>query len=185
MDNEVKKKLDERLVNGEITPEEYEKILNTIESTHALSSENNVNRDGDVGIDKESIYSEQNSTAKQNIHEINVEKGFFKKLRDGDYGLAQTYWFYGIVVNVFVGLIIRLIIMGMRKDGILLAFGIVILDVIYTAFFQAPGLWRAAKRYKGTKIWAVLGQIVAVIAVIASAFVLIQWFKILEMAGIL
>ena len=32
MDNELKKKLDERLVNGEITIEEYENILSKIES---------------------------------------------------------------------------------------------------------------------------------------------------------
>jgi len=32
MDSEMKKKLDERLVNGEITIEEYENILNKIES---------------------------------------------------------------------------------------------------------------------------------------------------------
>ena len=184
MNNEMKKKLDERLVNGEITTEEYEKILNTIESSQAVFSEDNANSKVAVA-EKEPIYSEQNSTTKQNIHETSVEKGFLKKLRDGDYGLAQTYWFYGIVVNVFIGFIIRLILMGMRRDGILLAFVIVIMDVIYTAFFQAPGLWRASKRYKGVKIWAILGQIVAVLAVIASAFALIQWFRILGMAGVL
>ena len=189
MDHEMKKKLDERLVNGEITPEEYQKILETIESAAMETGGSETSGQGDehseAHVDRNTSTPLQSPKTDPYKTDISQEKGFLKKLRDGDYGLAKTYWIYGMVVNIFVGFIIRLILMGMRRDGILLAFGVVIMDIIYTAFFQAPGLWNAAKRYKGSKIWAILGQVIAVLAVIASAFVLIQWLRILEMAGVL
>ncbi len=178
MNNEMKKKLDERLVSGEITTEEYQKILKTIESSATELAE-------------ESDEPEQPTTTsvppKTDTSVLNTsqEKGFLKKLRDGDYGLAKTYWLYGIIVSVVVGFLIRMIFMAMKKDGILLAFIIVLIGIIYTALFQLPGLWRAARRYQGPKIWAILGQIIVVITALGIPFVLVQWSRLLEMAGIL
>lgn len=189
MDTEIKKKLDERLVNGDITPDEYQKILNTIESatTENSGGETSVQSNDHSEERVDQSISTSSIPPKTDPKEVNLsqEKGFLKKLRDGDYGLAKTYWVYGIVVGVFFGFILRLILMALRKDGLLLAFGLLVLDAIYIAFYQAPGLWRAAKRYEGPKIWAILGQIIAVLAVISIPFVLIQWLRILAMAGIL
>ena len=30
----------------------------------------------------------------------NEHKGFFSKLSSGDYGLAKTYWLYGVVAGI-------------------------------------------------------------------------------------
>jgi len=185
MDSEMKKKLDERLVNGEITPEEYKTILNTIESTQVDASENDSDNGNDVDTSNEAIDADYSDEAAVSAYESNEEKGFLKKLRDGDYGLAKTYWLYGIVVSAVFGFITRMILMATGRDGLLFVFGLVILGLIYTVFFQAPGLWRAAKRYQGPKIWAIFGQIVAVIAVIGVPFVLMAWITLLNRAGVL
>ncbi len=187
MNNEMKKKLDERLVNGEITTEEYEKILNTIEltkSTESISSENNMNSKINVSVDKDSIDSASSNSTRKTINETAVEKGFFKKLRDGDYGLAKTYWLYGIVVGIVFAFIERLILMAMGKEGVLLALVIVLVSFVYAVFFQIQGLWRAAKKYQGSRIWAILAQIVVVVTIISIPFALIQWLRLLKMAGI-
>ena len=189
MDNEMKKKLDERLVNGEITPEEYQKILKTIESAAMETGGSETPGQGDehseAHVDRNTSTPLQSPKTDPYKTDISQEKGFLKKLRDGDYGLAKTYWIYGIIVSVIFGFILRLLLMAMGKDGLLLAFGLIIIGVIYTAFYQAPGLWRAARRYQGPKIWAILGQVIAVITVITIPFVLIQWIRILNLAGIL
>ena len=37
--------------------------------------------------------------------EINsINKSFFIKLKDGDFGLAKTYWLYGVVVNLVLSI---------------------------------------------------------------------------------
>jgi len=96
-----------------------------------------------------------------------TEKGFFKKLANGDFGLAKTYWLYGVLFGFFVNIAMRLI----TSIGLL-----VIVMLVYTAY-EIPviiGVWRAAKKYQGPKIWAelakiavVLGAIMLVVGVIA------------------
>ncbi len=163
MNEELKRKLDERLVKGEITTDEYKKILETITSNDSISSNTNNN---------ETFANFQS----KNFKNSNYEKGFLKKLRDGDYGLAKTYWLFGVGVSIIIGIIIQIIFAAMGRSGIVIAFIIILISIIYTAFFQLPGLWRAAKKYQGPKIWAILAQIVVIITAISIPVALIQWF---------
>ncbi len=178
MNDEMKKKLDERLVSGEITTDEYKKILDTIESGTSISSNSNqnqgINEARDENFDNLKNKSFNNSTS---------EKGFLKKLRDGDYGLAKTYWLYGIGFSIIIGIIIQIIFAAMGRSGIVIAFIVILISIIYTAFFQLPGLWRAAKKYQGAKIWAILAQIIVIITAISIPVALIQWLYILANAG--
>ncbi len=170
MNEELKRKLDERLVKGEITTDEYKKILETITSNDSISSNTNNN---------ETFANFQS----KNFKNSNDKKGFLKKLRDGDYGLAKTYWLFGVGVSIIIGIIIQIIFAAMGRSGIVIAFIIILISIIYTAFFQLPGLWRAAKKYQGPKIWAILAQIVVIITAISIPVALIQWFYILANAG--
>lgn len=97
---------------------------------------------------------------------------FFKKLRNGDFGLFKTYWLYGVGVGVVTNIIGNQITSG---------FGLGTFGIIYSLYGTqvALGLWRSAKRYQGRKLWAVFGRIVAVfswIAVLALIFLSLSLF---------
>ena len=88
-----------------------------------------------------------------------TEKGFLGKLANGDFGLAKTYWLYGVVVGVVVNII---------SNAVTSIGGLVILMLAYTAY-EIPvimGTWRAANKYQGQKIWAVLAKIAVVLGAI-------------------
>jgi hypothetical protein len=88
-----------------------------------------------------------------------TEKGFFGELANGDFGLAKTYWLYGVVV----GVVVTIISSKVTSIG-----GLVILMLAYTAY-EIPvlmGIWRAANKYQGQKIWAVLAKIAVVVGAI-------------------
>ena len=80
------------------------------------------------------------------------KRGFFVKLANGDFGLAKTFWLYGILVSIVVKLI---------SEAVTSIGGLVILILAFMAY-NIPllmGIWRAANKYHGPKIWAVLAKI--------------------------
>ena len=108
----------------------------------------------------------------QEIHSDIEEKPFFQKLANGDFGLAKTYWIYGVLVGV-VANILSNIITSIN--------GLIIFMVLYTAY-EIPvlmGIWRASDKYQGPSAWAVLAKI----AVVLGAIMLVIGF--LAIAGLL
>jgi hypothetical protein len=100
--------------------------------------------------------------------EIN-DKGFFKKLSDGDFGLAKTYWLYGVLVSI--GAQIVMAVVEMSESVALI---IIILLVMFGYFvFQIIGVWNASNRYTGSKIWAVLAKIAVVLGALTLMLSLI------------
>jgi len=83
---------------------------------------------------------------------------FLLKLKAGDFGLAKTYWLYGVIVNIAY----RLIDLVVTKFSFELSIVLFFIMAIYT-FFQIFGLWNAASRYEGLKIWAVIAKVLAVL----------------------
>ncbi len=103
------------------------------------------------------------------------ERGFFGKLANGDYGLAKTYWLYGVLVGIVVNVI---------SNAVTSVGGVVILILAYTAY-EIPvimGTWRAANKYQGLKIWAVLAKIAVVLGAIMLAVVLLAVIGLLGQA---
>lgn len=100
------------------------------------------------------------------------EKGFFRKLANGDFGLPKTYWIYGVLVGIVAGNILNLV----EPLGPFL-----ILMFAYTAYSVTVliGIWRAANRYTGRKLWAVLAKIAVVINVILMALALLPILSVL------
>ena len=91
-----------------------------------------------------------------------TEKGFFGKLANGDYGLAKTYWLYGVLVGAVVSLISKAFTSA----------GVVLTLMFAHAVYWIPvaiGTWRAANKYQGPKIWAILAKIAIVIGAIMLA----------------
>ncbi|MGO2137040.1 MAG: hypothetical protein ACTH3S_16615 [Marinobacter sp.] len=97
-------------------------------------------------------------------------KNFFSKLTSGDFGLAKTYWLFGVVV----GIVLNLIIKFTPSIGGLLV--ILALAVVYQVMVLL-GVWRAANRYQGRKAWTILAKIAAVLGwlgVLANLGVLVE-----------
>lgn len=90
---------------------------------------------------------------------INNERAFFEKLANGDFGLAKTYWVYGVLVGMVVNL---------SSNFITSIGGFVIFIITYTVY-EIPvlmGTWKAANKYGGSKIWAVLAKTAVILGVI-------------------
>ena len=81
---------------------------------------------------------------------------FFSKLIHGDYGLAKTYWLFGVLGSFLLTSLLPLI-----SDELFLVLYLPVLSycaVVYT------GIWRAASKYQGPKYWAVLAKVAIFVA---------------------
>ena len=87
------------------------------------------------------------------------ENGFFGKLANGDFGLAKTYWLYGVLLSVVVNIL----------SSAISSTETLVIIVLALAAYSVPlymGIWKAANKYKGQKIWSILAKIATVLGVI-------------------
>lgn len=87
-----------------------------------------------------------------------------KQICQGDAGLAVTYWGYGVVGSVLLGIPLAFVTPG-SVLAIFAAF-----SCIGYALLVNFGVWRAAGKYQGPKIWSFLARAAIVLAL---AFVVI------------
>lgn len=78
--------------------------------------------------------------------------GTITKVWRGDAGLARTYWLFGVIGSFVWGLLL-----GGVKPGSILAIVAVVLFLVYIVMVNV-GTWRAASRYDGPKVWAILAK---------------------------
>ncbi len=104
-----------------------------------------------------------------------TEKGFFGKLANGDFGLAKTYWLYGVVVSVAANIILKVLALT-GSIGELVIF---IPALMAYQILLLMGTWRAADKYQGEKIWAILAKISVVLGAIATILLAIGLLAII------
>jgi len=96
----------------------------------------------------------------------------FKGLKDGDFGLAKTYWLFGVLGNFLIGLpgnLLTNLVPIAIYSVFSLAYGVTVL----------LGIWNSANRYTGFKLWAILAKLAAILGflfVILSTFLLLSLF---------
>lgn len=99
--------------------------------------------------------------------------GFFTKLTNGDYGLPRTFWLFGVLVDVIVGIAARTI----ESTA-----AVVIFVLVYAAYrvLVLMGVWQAAGRYAEPKIWPVLAKIAVVLwaLMLAVSLLLLQLINV-------
>lgn len=100
-----------------------------------------------------------------------------KKFWNGDTGLSAAYWVYGWLLPMGLALIFTIF-------GVTLVPGsgtarLVLLILCCYAVFWGVGTWRAASKYQGLKVWAVLAKvhIVAPLTVLVLAFAVMTIFE--------
>jgi len=86
-------------------------------------------------------------------------RNFIRDLWGGNFGLARTYWYYGVVVNLSLSVFVYLL-KGLFGDLLFLPF--LILSLMY-AVISSVGTWRAAGRYDRSKLLAALAKIAVVV----------------------
>jgi len=84
------------------------------------------------------------------------------KLSNGDYGLFNTYWIFGLVVGAIFQIILRI----PNTNAFI---SISIIYILYEMVVLV-GIWNASKRYSGSALWASLAKAVVVIGWITLSF---------------
>jgi serine/threonine protein kinase len=98
-------------------------------------------------------------------------QAFFPRLLRGDYGLPKTFWLYGMLVFLGFGAVLNAV------DSLPT---LLLVDILFSAYRIAAfiGIWRAAVRFAGPKVWSVLAQIVVILLAAASVW---NWLIVLTL----
>lgn len=102
-----------------------------------------------------------------------IGKGFFGKLANGDFGLAQTYWIYMVLVSFVVNIILNFV----TSIGVYFIFLIAFAAYWLTA---AMGTWNAANKYKGNIVWPILAKTAVVFGAIMLVVSLFTAFSLIS-----
>ena len=99
-----------------------------------------------------------------------------KKLINGDYGLAKTFWLGGVLVNTILNLLIMALLMLLPReinDKTLLTLTLLSLAAIGIIYFLtiAWSIWIAANKYSGWDGWAAAAKVCVVLGALRTGFV--------------
>lgn len=99
------------------------------------------------------------------------------KLWRGDYSLPITYWVFGVIGNIGLGIPMNLV----SADGNPLLFYSLLTLVFIYSIVVAVGIWRSATKYQGLSLWKYLAKFVAILSFISvgtTSVLLIPTFDI-------
>jgi hypothetical protein len=90
----------------------------------------------------------------------------FLKLWQGQHSLLKTYWFFGVLGNIFLGIPISIYLAlssELQQSYLYIYVGYFFAYLVYN-FVVAVGLWRSATNYDKSKVWKYLAKAVSVIS---------------------
>ena len=96
---------------------------------------------------------------------------WFEKIIDGDFGLAKAYWLFYFIPNGLLTFLIQKV-PNEQYFWIYGFYSIYLLPVML-------GIWRAADRYEGSKIWSFLAKFTIILGLISLIIVNIIYFNLL------
>ena len=113
--------------------------------------------------------------------------GLFATHWRGNYSLARSYWLngaviFGLCVNMpLMILIVAAMFLFKKQPALLVTVCLGEMLLILSAYIWAlVGTWRAARKYRGPRIWAMLAQFFMVIGVFVSIAHVIQDVNIIS-----
>jgi hypothetical protein len=88
----------------------------------------------------------------------------------GDFGLANTYWWLGVFGGALLSIPAVVVSEALQRPRVA-----AVLFLVFVAYIVPVmiGIWNAAGRYQGRKLWAILARVVVVIAAVRVVSVLI------------
>jgi|SaaInlV_150m_DNA_5_1039734.scaffolds.fasta_scaffold00524_2 hypothetical protein len=90
---------------------------------------------------------------------LNIQT-LFNKILHGDFGLVKSFWIYGILSSYLLILLLMPLLIYFNSTLLSIIFSLTI--VTYIAI-QIIGIWRAAEKYTGAKIWGILARVVIIL----------------------
>ena len=102
--------------------------------------------------------------AEEQFQKDNSNKGFIKKLKNGYYGLATTFWIFGVIGIPFLYFLALISTISVFLTGYI-ALLIYLIPLSY-GFIVLFGVRKASNRYDGFKPWSILANLIAVIAIV-------------------
>lgn len=102
----------------------------------------------------------------QELNSTTEKKSFYRKLLQGDYSLAMTFWVYFFLFNSAISLVQLFLV---TQGSAFFLFGSCI--AIWWMFSTVLGTIRAALKYNGLRVWSIL----AIVAVITNAISLLVY----------
>ena len=105
------------------------------------------------------------------VAESNIDLGFLINLWEGNFGLPMTYWGYGVLGGF--AWITGVVALSPQKDSDLESLVYFLMLAYYVVIYVA--IWRAASKFKGARIWAVLAKFVVVIVTVPTAIRVTKW----------
>lgn len=142
-------------------------LLALIDRCLALYSEDRVQSCGDMSLTLDGQQSEQIKSSSSVPPELNAhatpKRSFLGRLISGDLGLAVTYWVFGTVGSALIYLLIVWLEVAGQSTVMLMVSGVA---VTYVAAMYIA-IWRAANKYTGPGVWAVLARAVVVLSVLS------------------
>jgi hypothetical protein len=87
---------------------------------------------------------------------LDPEIGIAANLWRGNYTLVKTYWLFGLLGSIGLGLTVA-IAAQITKSPLILLSGLASLGVWQV--FISVAIWRSAVKYGGAKIWSVLARV--------------------------
>jgi len=95
---------------------------------------------------------------------------FLENLWSGNFGLAMTYWAYGVLGGIVWG--VGIFTLKPDPQGTLIWFVWFIFAVYYIIVYI--GIWQAATKYSGRKIWAILAKFAVIVVVLPLVITLLK-----------
>jgi hypothetical protein len=115
-----------------------------------------------AGFYEGQVKNEKWYVSSSEIAEVGDNKSSGLKLLDGDYGLAKTYWLFGVIGNLLF-LIPAVYANNTESEGLR---AITIVGNAVYMLIVIIGMWRASNRYLGPQIWAILAKLFSIFAVV-------------------
>lgn len=109
------------------------------------------------------------TASSKNLH----DGPLFARLIDGDFGLAKTYWLFGALVGFLWSFPVAIL----QFTGHSTFSNVLLFVHLGYSYIVMAGVWSAANRYDGLKLWAILAKISVVLGVLSTGVALTLFVK--------
>ena len=99
------------------------------------------------------------------------QKNLLVNLWEGNLGLAMTYWVYGVLGGIVWG--VGIAALQPDPEGDLIKHVWLLFACYY--FVVYVGIWQAANKFVGSKVWAILAKFATIIVVLPVAIRILKW----------
>ena len=108
--------------------------------------------------------------SKEQYKEDNSHKGFIWKMKDGYFGFPKTFWFFWVIGN---SLGIFVISEYGLYQNFYMALSIFLMALAYN-LITSMGVFKAAKRYDGFKLWSFLALCALFVEILSLVLIVID-----------